>query len=254
LILSDKIEISASIVLYKENVQTLKSTVKNFLKIPLQKKLFLIDNSPTNTLENQFKHPEIEFIFNDKNLGFGKAHNLVIDTIKSTSKYHLVLNPDIVFNGQVIVKLIAELQKNKDVSLISPKILYPDESMQYYCRKYPSFFELIYRRLGFFKSKTYLSEYRNLDLNKSFYPECMHGCFMLFKTTDFVNINGFDERYFLYMEDIDICKKIDVINKKKMYYPNVVIEHLHQRGSAENIKLLFYHLLSARKYFKKWKN
>lgn len=250
--MSENIEISATIVVYNEDLETLQKTIDCFLKTPLLKKLYLVDNSPTNKLKDNFKHSEIEYIFNEKNLGFGKAHNLVISKLKS--KCHLILNPDVTFNPQVLPNLINEIKKKEIVSMISPKIIYPNGSIQYYCRKYPSFSELIYRRLGLFKSKTHLSEYRNLDVSKSFYPESMHGCFMLFKTQDFIKIKGFDERYFLYMEDIDICKKIDGINKKKMYYPNVTIEHLHRRGSAQKIKLLFYHLLSARKYFKKWKN
>lgn len=250
--MSDDIEISASIVLYKEDIQTLKLAVNCFLQVPLKKKLFLIDNSPSNSLESLIKHPEIEYIFNDKNLGFGTAHNLVLE--KLNSEYHLILNPDVTFNSNVLPCLIHELNTQEAVAMISPKIVYPDGSTQYYCRKYPTFSELIYRRLGIFKSKTQLSEYRNLDLTQPFFPECMHGCFMLFKTADFANIKGFDERYFLYMEDIDICKKIDVINKKKMYYPSVSIKHLHQRGSAKNGTLLFHHLISAIKYFKKWKN
>lgn len=250
--MSDQIEISATIVMYNEDIETLQKTVDCFLRTPLLKKLYLVDNSLTDSLKNYFKQPEITYIFTGKNLGFGKAQNLVIS--KLTSAFHLILNPDVTFNPQVLPNLIQELKKQEEVAVISPKIVYPGGSMQYYCRKYPSFSELIYRRLRLFKRKTQEREYRNLDLTQPFFPESMHGCFMLFKTQDFIKIKGFDERYFLYMEDIDICKKIDVMNKKKMYYPNETIMHLHQRGSAQNIKLLFYHLLSARKYFKKWKN
>ena len=131
--MSDKIQITASIVLYKENVQTLKSTVKSFLQIPFSKKLYLIDNSPKNTLEKEFNHPEIEFIFNNKNIGFGAAHNLVLKDLKS--EYHLILNPDVSFNATVFNELILQLKQNKDVAMISPKVVYPNGEMQYTCRK-----------------------------------------------------------------------------------------------------------------------
>ena len=75
---------------------------------------------------------------------------------------------------------------------------------------------------------------------------------MLFKTEDFKTLEGFDERYFLYMEDADICRKIDLLGKKKLYYPKVKITHQHQRGSSKNIKLFFHHISSAIKYFLKW--
>ena len=85
--------ITASIVLFNENIDTLKKTVHSFLGVPIEKKLYLVDNSSQNLLENYFKHPEIEYLFNGKNIGFGKAHNLILDKINS--KFHLILNPDV---------------------------------------------------------------------------------------------------------------------------------------------------------------
>ncbi|MDJ0646830.1 MAG: glycosyl transferase family 2, partial [Flavobacteriaceae bacterium] len=76
---------------------------------------------------------------------------------------------------------------------------------------------------------------------------------MLFKTKDFIRIKGFDERYFLYMEDIDICKKIDAIGKKKLYYPYEQIFHDLNRESRKNFNAFFYHITSIFQYFYKWK-
>ena len=242
--------ITASIVLYNENLKTLKKTVESFLNIPLKKKLYLIDNSPINRLEPHFKHLEIEYIFVGENVGFGKAHNLILDKINST--YHLILNPDIEFNPAVIPVLISELENNSDVSFITPKVVYPNKELQYVCRKHPTFFDLINRKLKISKRAIFKNEYRNLDLDSSFCPEFIHGCFMLFKTQGFKNLNGFDERYFLYMEDADLCRKIDEKGKKKLYFPKVEITHQHQKGSSKSIRLFFYHFSSAIKYFFKW--
>ena len=242
--------ITASIVLFNENIDTLKKTVHSFLGVPIEKKLYLVDNSSQNSLENYFKHPEIEYLFNGKNIGFGKAHNLILDKINS--KFHLILNPDVEFNSDVITDLMKVLDHNSEVSFISPKVLYPNKQEQFICRKHPTFFELINRKLQLSKSKIFHNEYRNKNLEKPFYPEFIHGCFMLFKTVDFKTLKGFDERYFLYMEDADICRKIDLLGKKKLYYPKVKITHQHQRGSSKNIKLFFHHISSAIKYFLKW--
>jgi GT2 family glycosyltransferase len=242
--------ITASIVLYKENFETLKNTVDSFLKLSIKKKLYLIDNSPTNNLGTHFKNAEIEYIFVGKNIGFGKAHNLILDKINSD--FHLILNPDVVFLSNVITSLINKLRGEENVSFITPKVMYPNTKLQYVCRKHPTILDLINRKLKISKNKTLTNEYRNQDLTKSFYPNFIHGCFMLFKTTDFKEIKGFDERYFLYMEDADICRKIEVTNKKILYFPEVEITHQHQKGSSKRIKLFFYHLSSAIKYFLKW--
>ena len=111
---------------------------------------------------------------------------------------------------------------------------------------------MINRKSKILKNQTIKNEYRNQDLERSFYPEFMHGCFMLFKTADFKYLGGFDERYFLYMEDADICRRIDKIEKKILFFPNVEITHQLQKGSSKSIKLFIYHLSSAIKYFLKW--
>ena len=191
--------ITASIVLYNENLDSLKKTVDSFLKVPIEKKLFLIDNSPNNTLENYFKQANIEYIFVGNNIGFGKAHNLILD--KVNSDFHLILNPDVEFEVEVIPVLINELNNKPEVSFITPKVIYPNKEMQYVCRKHPTFFDLINRKLKISKNQIIKNEYQDHDLEKSFYPEFIHGCFMLFKTVEFKKLNGFDERYFLYAED-----------------------------------------------------
>lgn len=248
--MSDFVDISASIVLYKNHLPTLQKTVDSFLKTPLKKKLFLIDNSPTDFLKSHFTSKEIEYIFVGENLGFGKAHNLVLNKINAN--YHLILNPDVVFNKEVIPSLIQQLKIKTEVSFVTPKVLYPNQQPQFICRKHPSFLDLINRKIKFSKKKMIIHQYQKLNLEKPFYPEFIHGCFMLFKSEDFRSLKGFDERYFLYMEDADLCREIEKTGKKILYEPSVNIEHQYQRGSSKKIELFFYHLSSAFKYFLKW--
>ena len=245
-----KYKITATIVLFNENVITLKKTIDSFLNISFKKKLYLIDNSATNILEKHFLHEDIEYIFVGKNLGFGKAHNLVLD--KLNSHYHIILNPDVEFNEFIIPVLVKQLELNDDVAFCSPKVVYPDKELQYICRKHPTFFDLLNRKLNLIKNKVYENEYRGIGLNKAFFPDFIHGCFMFFKTESFKDLNGFDERFFLYMEDADICRKIDNLGKKKLYYPDIEIIHQHQKGSSKSAKLFFHHISSAFKYFLKW--
>lgn len=243
--------ITAAIVLFNEQLETLKLTVDSFLKTPLEKKLYLVDNSPVNDLEAHFKHSEITYIFVGKNIGFGAAHNLVIDAIKDSSRFHLILNPDVCFNAAIFQNLFSELEKKSNVAMISPSVVYPNGDVQVICRKNPSLKALIGRRLGIFKS--YLASRQYQDVSVPFYPDFMHGCFMLFKTADFVNIRGFDERFFLYMEDADICRKLKMSGKEILYYPKEQITHVHRRGSSKNIKLFYFHVVSAIRYFRKWR-
>jgi len=247
-----KVMLSATIVLYKNDIKMLRNAVESFLKTPIDKKLFLIDNSPTNILKKEFNHPDIEYIFIGKNIGYGRGNNSISNRIKERSTYHLILNPDVYFNESVILSLIEKLKTNTNVSVIAPRTLYPNGNFQHSCRRYPTFSELLFRRLKVFKSITDKGEYKDIDLSKSFYPDFIQGAFLLFKTKDFIHLNGFDNRYFMYMEDVDICRKIDTTKKKKLYYPKVEVYHYYTQGSAKNIKLFFHHFLSAVQYFYKW--
>lgn len=250
------ITLTASIVLYRENLNEVINTIQCFLSVPLPKKLFLIDNTKNSIYHGKLETKDVKYIANEKNIGFGAGHNKIINEIKHLSDYHLILNPDVIFKFDLISILINQINKYDDVAMIAPKVIFPNGKHQFSCRRYPSFMELILRRSNalrtYYKSVIETGEYRDLDISKSFFPEYITGCFHLYKTEDFVKFNGFDERYFLYMEDVDICKKIDNLGKKKLYYPNEEIIHVLKQGSSKSIKLFFYHLSSAIKYFLKW--
>ena len=77
------------------------------------------------------------------------------------------------------------------------------------------------------------------------------GCFLFLRTKAFKNINGFDERFFMYMEDVDLVRRISM-NSKVVYFPSVYVFHGYAKGSYSNIKLLIYHIRSAVLYFNKW--
>ena len=254
--MSNTIKISASIVLYKEDIIELKKAVASFLNTDLLKKLYLIDNTSNKQFKNVFNQKEIEYIAVGKNIGFGAAHNLVLEKIKNFSDFHLVLNPDVTFSEKTIPNLIEQLEANEKISMIAPKVLFPNGEHQFSCRRYPTFLELFARRIpvfkSFFKKTIDNGIYKDKNLKKPFFAEYITGCFQLYKTTDLIALKGFDERYFLYMEDVDICKKIDTLGKLKLFYPNEEIKHVLKKGSEKSIKLFFRHTFSVIKYFRKW--
>jgi hypothetical protein len=133
-----KYDISATIVLFNDDISILQNTVDSFLNIPLTKRLFLIDNSPTNKFQKYFLHIDIEYIFVGANIGFGRAHNLILE--KLLSNYHLILNPDVVFKPDIFKVLIEQLAMNVSITFITPKVVFPTKEIQYVCRKHPTFF------------------------------------------------------------------------------------------------------------------
>lgn len=251
-----KVLITASIVLYKEDLSVLKKTINSFLSFKEPKLLYLIDNTPSSNYKNLFKDNDIVYIENKKNIGFGSAHNKILPFIKNVSDYHLILNPDVSFNSEILSELISQLQNDHTLAMIAPKVLFLDETHQYSCRRYPKVLELIARRFSlirpFFSKQLKYGIYKDKNLDEPFYCQYLTGCFQLYNTNDFLALDGFDERYFLYMEDVDICKKIDQLNKRKLYYPKVEINHILKQGSLRKLNLFLRHLTSAFKYYLKW--
>jgi len=186
--MSINFKITATIVIHNQDKDILNRTINSFLKISINKKLYIIDNASKRKNLEIISDNNIEYIYLKENIGFGAAHNLVIDKLKSN--FHLILNPDVEFLPSIINGLINKLKKEDNVSFITPKIIYPNAHLQYVCRHHPTFFNLFERKLGLSKNH-YIEETKGED----FYPEFIHGCFMLFKTKDFINLKGFDERF-----------------------------------------------------------
>jgi len=244
--------ITASIVVYKENLKVLENAIDSFLGSPLSKKLYIIDNSPSNEFKNKIQNDSVEYIYSNKNIGFGKGHNSILHKLTSENKYHLILNPDVRFHPEILEKLVIKMESNESFSMIAPRVLNSNNELLYTARRYPSLFELIFRFLGIFKKFTIRGEYKNQNHKQSFSPDFVQGSFMLFKTEDLLRLEGFDERYFMYMEDVDICRKIDLSGKRKLYFPATEIIHTHRKGSSKEFRLFFIHISSIIKYFIKW--
>jgi len=244
--------ITASIVVYKENLKVLENAIDSFLASPLSKKLYIIDNSPSNEFKNKIQNDSVEYIYSNKNVGFGKGHNSILHKLTSENKYHLILNPDVRFHPEILEKLVLKMESNESFSMIAPRVLNSNNELLHTARRYPSLFELIFRFLGIFKKFTIRGEYKNQNHKQSFSPDFVQGSFMLFKTEDLLRLEGFDERYFMYMEDVDICRKIDLSGKRKLYFPATEIIHTHRKGSSKEFRLFFIHISSIIKYFIKW--
>ena len=249
--------ISASIVLYRNDSQII-DTIKCFLNTDLPVKLFLIDNSPDNRLHNLLKEfiddYKVEYIFNNKNVGFGTAHNIALRKSVSLSKYHLVLNPDIIFNQTVIPELVEYMDSRKDVGLVMPKIMYPDGSIQYVCKLLPAPYDLLFKRfipVRFIQSHLNKFQLKFTNYDKEMEVPYLSGCFMFIRVEALNYAGFFDENFFMYPEDIDLTRRIHK-HYKTMFYPNVQVIHEHEQGSYKSFRLFWIHIVNLIKYFNKW--
>ena len=244
-------------MLYNTPVDKLKKAVDSFLNCSLKTKLYLIDNSPTNELQNQVNAPNVEYIHTKKNLGYGAGNNVAIRKSIGLAKYHLVLNPDVEFNPNTLEGLFKFMELNSGIGLVMPKVLYENGEVQYLCKKLPAPADLFLRRFIPEKIKNHLKNYldeyelKHLDYNSTMKVPNLSGCFMFMRSSTLHHSGIFDERYFLYLEDTDLCRRINEC-ALTVYYPLEKIYHCYNKASYRNFKLLLCHLDSTIKYFNKW--
>jgi GT2 family glycosyltransferase len=249
-------DLSASIVAYKNSASILAQTIHSFLSSTNDSRLYIIDNSPTDQLKYLAYDPRIIYSFNAKNIGFGAGHNLALRKAINESKYHLVLNPDVYFDENVLTKLYDYMEQDTTVGLVMPKVLYPDGRIQPVCKLLPSPKTLILRRFLTFLTSSLKKENYKYELHLSGYDKIidapfLSGCFMFLRTEALRTVGLFDERFFLYTEDTDLSRRIHKIYRT-VFFPGATIYHYHERGSYKSLLLLWRNILSAVKYFNKW--
>lgn len=250
-------QINASIVLYHNKKEQLVKAISSFLNTSMCVKLYLIDNSSNNVLkELESIDKRIVYIFNNANLGYGKAHNIAIkESITDNVAYHLVLNPDIYFNRGVLEQLFEYMQEHQDIGNIIPQVRYPDGEIQHLCKLLPTPVDLILRR--FIPSKSWKEkrnkkyELRWTGYNKVMNVPSLSGCFMFLRCEILKKVGIFDENIFMYLEDVDLNRRIHS-KYKTIFYPDIEITHEYAKESYVNKMLLKYHIQSAIYYFNKW--
>jgi hypothetical protein len=251
-------KITASIVIYKNDLRLLRNAVESFLNSTENSFLYLIDNSPTDAFSRYFRHPRIEYTFNNRNIGFGAGHNLALKKIlqSNQSSYHVVLNPDVYFEQQVMKKIFDFIEGHPHIGLVMPKVLFPDGRLQPLCKLLPSPLTLFTRRfLQFYPTWSNRLNYW-YEMHFSGYDKIMDvpflsGCFMFLRIEALREVGLFDERIFLYTEDIDLTRRIHR-RYRTIFYPDAVVYHYNERGSYKNALSLMHHVSSAITYFNKW--
>lgn len=250
------LKITASIVLYNTPDVQLRRLLDCILSSSLLVQVFVVDNSPTPTAFNFDEFPNLTYL-KSKNRGYGAGHNIALNKIITFSDFHFILNPDIYFDCQTLENLVNRISCDVNIGLLMPKVLYPNGDLQFLCKKLPTPLNLFLRRFpiplfkGLSDKSNYSYELRVTNYDHEMNVPSLSGCFMLLRVSALIKVGFFDERYFMYAEDIDLSRRIHS-SFKTLFYPHDEIFHQHEKGSYKNFKMLFLHLSSIVKYFNKW--
>lgn len=244
-------KISASVVFYNTSPEMAGKLLSCIANSSIDIQTICIDNSPSDALSSACSSYNALYIHCPDNPGFGSAHNKALPLIDSD--VHFILNPDIEFDENVIEQLATRLLCEKKLSAITPKIVYPDKKIQRLCKLLPTPLNLIFRRFVPWVAKKldYQYEMQWFDYQSEIHLPCASGCFIGIKT-DILKLHaGFDSQFFMYMEDVDLTRRISQ-SGDILFFPSVNVTHEFAKSSYKNRKILFIHILSAIKYFNKW--
>ncbi|MBN2382112.1 glycosyltransferase family 2 protein [bacterium] len=250
--------LTGSIVLYENEPDTVRRSINSFLGLTFSKKLYCLDNSresPLDIIADEYKGSELVYRAMDRNVGYGAGHNYALRACLDESPYHLIMNPDIWFEPGTLEALIDYLDRNADVGLVMPQIRSTDGQIQYLCKLLPTPTDLFIRRflpdLAILRPRKERFELRQTGYNREMNVPYLSGCFMLLRTAVLKQIGLFDERFFLYLEDTDLSRRVHAV-ARTMFYPEACVYHGYGQGSYKNLSLLVRHLGSACSYFNKW--
>lgn len=269
--------VNVSMVLYYPKWKEVVALTKVLLQSKYTYRVYWVDNSPaetkalpmeedvlrigydsgeeTDSEEKETVKKRIVYIFNGKNLGYGAAHNIAIrESVYDDVPMHLVINSDILVTTEAIDTMVEFMAAHQEVGQLMPHVVYPNGETQYLCKLLPAPIDVFGRR---FLPKRWMAK-RNAryELRASGYDKMMNvpylsGCFMLLRTEAVLKARLFDERFFMYPEDIDLTRRIhrDYLT---IYFPYVTIVHNHAKASYHSPKMLWIHVVNMCRYFNKW--
>lgn len=251
--------LSITIVAYKNynDIKKAISTIEQYTTIPC--KIYVVDNGNSEMDDDDvhdFKaflrqFEEITYIDSEGNIGFGAGHNKVLPIINS--KYHAIVNPDVILKDDVFSSIIEYMENTENVGMVIPRIVDENGELQKVYRKELTVFDMFIRMFcsGLFKRRQAKHTLQDKDYTKTFQVPFGQGSFLVIRTELFRELEGFDDGFFMYIEDADLCKRVNQ-KTRLMYFPGAEVIHKWEKGSHKSKTLFKYHLNSMLYYFKKW--
>lgn len=263
-------DLSIILVNYKQKdftMNCIKSIKEANFQLPDKKlsyEIIVVDNNSEDGVGEvlSWQNPEVKFFQNKKNLGMGRANNIGIK--EAVGDYVVIMNPDTIAMPDTFYKLYQYMEQNHEVGVIGPKQFNMDKSVQNSCYRWYGLFTPMYRRTpigGFAFAQKDLNRFlmKDFDCNKILEVDWLLGSFLFCRKEALNEVGLFDERFFLYFEDTDFCRRFWKKGWKVVYNPETKIIHNHSRHSAKVAWYKFFtnvaarhHIISWVKYLLKW--
>lgn len=265
IVTNEALQVSIVIVNYKM-VNFLRHLLKGIQDAPpkFTYEFFLVDNDSRDGIDQVIREqfPWVKLTMSPKNIGLGAGVNLVLPSTRG--KYIMWLNPDLVIEAGELDKWFDWMEAHPDVGVSGPRLMNADGTDQESCYQFPNPFIPILRRTPLGKlpgCSGMVSRYRmeGLDRTQEHEVDWVLGAAHLIRRDTFEKVGWFDERFFLYFEDADVCRRVWLAGQRVVYTPVARILHYYQKQSqTKNIwqalknPVTRIHIASGFKYFAKY--
>jgi GT2 family glycosyltransferase len=221
--------------------------------------VFVFDNDSNDNVDQiNESFPKTFLTKNTKNIGFSKAVNNVLK--RTTSKYAVILNPDTIVDQEFLKSIVSYMDANPGVGIAGPKIFDQGGTIQGSARLFPTFHTVFFGRSALLTKMFPKNRFTCANLLTStcdgktpMEVDWVSGSCMTVRREALDDVGLLDERFFLYWEDVDWCKRMWKRGWKVAYYPEASIEHYVGGSSEQNlIRAIFEFHKSAYRYFKKY--
>lgn len=248
-----------SIIIVNYNCERLLGRCLNsiFVFAPgLEYEVIVVDNASEHFEEIPKRFPQVKVIRNAVNAGFARANNQGLKA--ACGRFVLFLNPDTEITKGSLEGMVKYLKVNPGTGVLGPKLVYPDGALQFSCRKFYTVRAILLRRFPFLKlffgsralKEHLMSEW---DHNVPRDVDWVLAACLMAPRSILLEAGGFDEKYRLYFEDVDLCYRMKQKGLRVMYYPDSIIIHHHRRDSARFLSpKAVPHIISALRFFSKF--
>ncbi|PIR94661.1 hypothetical protein COT97_00170 [Candidatus Falkowbacteria bacterium CG10_big_fil_rev_8_21_14_0_10_39_11] len=218
--------------------------------------IIVVDNDSRDNIVNDLSQyaPDVKFVSSAKNIGMGGGNNIGIKV--ASGKYIIVMNPDIFVFKDSLQLLYNFIHQNPDIGLAAPRLLNPDRSLQHTCYEWYGSLTPLYRRtfLGRMKfAQKDLDRFIMKDFDHQSIRDvswCQGSCFIVSKKV-FDQVGLFDDRFFMYFEDTDLCRRMWNNNFRVTYVGTIEVIHMHMKMSRGGLLQLFTNKLT-RMHISSW--
>lgn len=232
----------------------------------LDYEVLVVDNDSKDGLPALVRErfPETRLFALPENVGFAAGNNVAMR--KAKGRYVFVLNPDTMLEIGALEAMVAAMDADPRIGVLAPRLMHPDGTRQESVHRFPTPWIPVYRRtpLGRLpQAKAELDRYamRDVSVDRTMEVDWVEGAAMFVRRAAIEEVGMFDERFFVYFEDADWCRRFWAKGWKVVYFPEAAILHYHRRESADaswflaplTNKVSRIHIASAYKYFMKWK-